>query len=1487
MGKHKGKPEPERSKGPNPVNPPGEIETSLMVVGVGASAGGLEAFSELLRHLPPNTGMAFVLVQHLDPHHESVLPELLSSKTEMPVIQVQKDTRLERDHIYIIRPNTVMLVRERSLTLEARPATAEKFRPVDAFFTSLAASFHSNAIGVVLSGTANDGTLGLKAIKAEGGITFAQNQSARFDGMPRSAIEAGVVDFILPPRRIAEELTAIAQRATYLRRTPLELVGDGEALNRLLLLVRKNTGVDFTQYKQPTILRRLVRRMMVRKSDTLEQYGVLLQKEPEEIQALFDDLLINVTDFFRDPEMFAAARRVVFPAIVRNRHEPQIIRAWVPGCSSGEEVYSLAIAMTEYLEAEDLNCTLQMFGTDISDAAIDKARAATYPDSMILNVSPERLRRFFVRADNGYRINRVIREICIFSRHNVATDPPLSRMDLISCRNLLIYFSPGLQRRVISTFGYSLQPSGCLILGPSETLGGLSEHFQVLDEVHKIYCRKPNTPQAVFHFAGLAEDSPPHMALMPKPLRLEPRVIEGASAKFASQPVHRDGPAGIVVNEDLRITEWHGNVMQYLDVPEMPQEGELVPLLRKDLREPVGRAINQARETNAATIVEGGLVNLKNGETVPINITTVPISLAGMEQYFLVLFGRAHRQSIAEKPPSETVPESRDDMPLSLEAENAKLRQELKSTGEYLQSVIEELRSTNEEAQSANEELQSTNEEMQTAKEELQSSNEELNTINAEMQSRNAELAQINDDLINLLGSMNMPIVMTGNDLCIRRFTPMAERVLHLISTDVGRPIADLKPRVNVPDLEKILQHVLDSLQPYEQEVQDQDGRLYLMRVRPYRTADNRIDGTVLQLLDVSELRRSLEEVRHARDYAEAVVDTVREPLVVLDQNLAIQDANRAFYDFLGETDGSAAGRSIFEVAQGRFDQIQVRALMEQLKTGSSRLNDVELEHHSEHNETRFLLLNARRIPSLDQKRLILMAFEDITERKRAAEARYRRLFDSARDGIVLVDASSGDILDLNPFAEQLLGYERQEVIGRKLWEIEAMQYLPKGQTFFEKVRDQGMLRVDDLILRKKGGAELHAELIASTYTEGERRAIQFNIRDVSERKKFEREMRETQKLESLGLLAGGIAHDFNNLLTGIIGNASMALAEVPAHDPLRIRLREVVNAGERAAFLTRQMLAYAGRGDSVKEAIDLGDLVSEISSLIRTLIPKTVELHLDLAPDLPPVYADPAQIQQVVMNLVINGAEAIGEEAGKVDVKTSDRELNQQEATDLFRPRPGKPGAYVQLEISDTGSGMDESTKARIFDPFFTTKFTGRGLGLAAVQGIVKGHEGVIRVYSTPSHGTSFLILLPATRRKVTAKAEEQPSAASIPPGSVALVIDDEETVRTVAEEVLSRAGMTVITASTGSAGIELFREHADDLSVVVLDLKMPVMGGDETLAQLKQINPKVPVVLSSGFDLKDAVLKLGEKPSGYLQKPYTAERLLHSVADVLNQHD
>jgi two-component system CheB/CheR fusion protein len=1456
--------------------------SGITIVAVGASAGGLEAFSEMLRALPTDTGMAFVLVQHLDPNHESILAELLSSRTTMPVCLIQDQVKVKSNQVYVIPPDKTMVVDGEKLTLTAR-GDPPNYKPIDIFFTSVAKVRGAGSIGVVLSGTASDGTLGLEAIKAAGGVTFAQDPTAKFDSMPRSAIAAGVVDFVLPPNRIAAELAAMARHPYYVKREQFVSQQNGPALQKILTLLRTRVGVDFTQYKQPTVQRRLVRRMALLQVEQLDRYYSVLQNDIGELEALFHDLLINVTEFFRDPQVFQTLKEQVFPFLVKDRRSEKSLRIWVPGCSTGEEIYSIAICLAEYLTEHGLEYTALLFGTDLSDRVIEKARAGLYNNAAVSAISTERVRRFFVKPETGgYQIARSIREMCIFSRHNVVKDPPLSRMDLISCRNLLIYLNPQLQRRVISTFGYALQPRGCLVLGSSETLGNMADLFEPVSGERRIFCRKPHggivpselTPMPPERDGQATPYSPTEERALAKPAR--PSGMEQYVDKLL---LGQYGPPGLVIDARDQILEMRGDVAPFLNATPLHLPVDVFMTMRDELRSSVREALGRAKTEQKASRLSD--VTWRDGRATKLmDLSVMPIVAPDLQEAYVVLFHERSR------------PKRRGGgkgAPATLKADVVLLERELSSTRQYLQAIIEELRSTNEEAQSANEELQSTNEELQTAKEELQSSNEELNTMNAEMQSRNMDLALLNDDLTNLLSSMNMPIVMMGRDLRIRRFTPLAETVLHLIPADVGRPISDLQPRIRVPNLEQLLRHVLDSLVPYEQEVQDREGRWYLLVIRPYRTADYRIEGAVLQLLNIGELKRSLEEARHARDYSEAIIDTIGEPLLVLERDLTVRTANRAFYRQFRSGREETLGRNVYEIGTGQLRQPRLTEALQELQTrGQTRgnmVNDLEVEMEIDHTGPRILMVNARMIEGLDDERLILLAFQDVTAQKQAAEARYRRIFETSRDGIVIVDADSGEISDVNPYATQMSGFGRERLIGRTFWESPILCNVPQGEAALSRLREQSVVRYPDVSIEAADGRKLEVEVVGITYTEAHRRVIQFNLRDLTDRRKFERELQQTAKLESVGLLAGGIAHDFNNLLTGVLGNASLAYSRTPPGHPHRTLLREIQHSAERAALLTKQMLAYAGKGHLMKERITLADFIPEILPLVRVSIPKTINLVLKLAETTPDIDADQAQLQQLCMNLIINAAEAIGEGGdGKIEICTSLRSLGAEDLAVDYSADDLIPGDYALLEVIDTGSGMDEATRSKIFDPFFTTKFTGRGLGLAAAQGIVKQHGGAIHVFSAPGKGSTFHILLPAGRlpRRGPAKGR---AIRPVPRLGTILLVDDEANVRNVAQKSLQDFGFTVVTAENGKQGLQLFHENPEKFRLVLLDLTMPEMGGEKTFDAIRKIRQEVPVVLLSGYDEAEMSRRMGGKSvQGFVQKPFTSDWLVESVLDALS---
>ena len=883
------------------------------IVAIGASAGGIEAIVRLLQALPRGPGMALVVIQHLSPTHESMLAEILARATPMPVAEVAGDTPVEPDHVYVIPPNRSLAFAKGRLTLAPRLEQRGQPCPIDHFMRSLAEEHGHRAIGVVLSGASTDGTLGLEEIKAAGGITFSQDSTAGQESMPRSAIAAGVVDFVLPPDEIARELARIA-RHPLVRPPDAEVpLAEHPAFGRVLDRLRVATGVDFSRYKRNTLQRRITRRMVLHKLDRLQDYLALLQSAPHEVEALYQDVLINVTSFFRDPEGFEALKSLVFPKLTEERSPHEPVRVWSLGCSTGEESYSIAIAYAEYCEESGRRVPLQIFATDVNGAGIDKARAGEYSKSIAEDVSPERLRRFFAETDGTYRVAKSIRELCVFARHNALSDPPFSRMDLIASRNLLIYLEPALQQRLIPLLHYALSPAGFLWLGTSETIGTYRDLFELVDAKKKIYARRPakRLPTVTVPIAGPRRSSASGAAAPAVSLRREVGATDPmreADRLLLSRYV----PPSVLVDENDQVLQFRGDTGAYLAPAPGRASLDLLKMLREGLLVGVRAALQRARREKG-TVREEGLRVRSDGDWREVDIVVMPVHAGdGTEGGFLVLFEepvdrRERRMNALAAAAKAAANRARPERDESSRQEIARLKNELTATREYLQSVIEqqesaneELQSANEEVQSANEELQSINEELETSKEEIQSGNEELATVNEELQNRNVELSQANDDFLNLLASVNLPIVMVGADLRIRRFTPPAEKMLGLIRGDIGRPLGDIQLGLDLPDLRRTVADVIENVATHEREVRDREGRWFSLRIRPYRTLENRIDGAVLVLVDIDGLKRAEQSLRESEERFEALADTAPVLMWVSDLD-ECRFVNRAFEEFVGE----------------------------------------------------------------------------------------------------------------------------------------------------------------------------------------------------------------------------------------------------------------------------------------------------------------------------------------------------------------------------------------------------------------------------------------------------------------------------------------------------------------------------------------------------------------------------------------------------------
>ncbi|HEY0552946.1 MAG TPA: chemotaxis protein CheB [Thermoanaerobaculia bacterium] len=1000
------KPPPQRSSsktGTLPSPPPDFPQTSFPIVGIGASAGGLEAFRLLLQSLPVDTGAAFVLVQHLSPTQESILPALLARSTGMPVGEATDVQKIEANHVYVIPSQMDLAITDGHLALLPRTAAPERHMPVDLFFRTLAEMRGSQAVGVVLSGTGSDGTLGLKAIKAAGGICLAQDpQSAAFDGMPRSSIAGGSVDAILPPDGLAREIARLAG-GSYLRQ-PVEdstheglLEAERAALEAIFLELRRVTGKDLAGYKKPTLLRRIRRRMALRQIDRIADYARHLESDPGEAQGLYQDLLINVTSFFRNPEIFAALRRDVFPRLLQDRAGDAPVRVWVPGCSTGEEAYSIAICLLESLDDVAAGPPIQIFGTDVRDDAVGKARAGIYLENIAAEVSPERLARFFAKVEGTFQISKTVRDLCIFARHDLIRDPPFSRLDLISCRNVLIYLEPSVQRRVMANFRYALNPKGFLLLGSSETVVASSDLFQPVDREHRVFAPVETATPAGFGAGSAARPGTPASAVRAGAIGRQSGERGEVQREADRILLSRYVPAGVLVDDNLEILSFRGDTQPYVGHGTGNASLSLPSLIEKGLLAGLRELIQEARATRAPVRRQGlSFRHDKRFRSVDLEVVPVQAS-AGGKLCFLVLF--------AESPPAGASPEPAHLTP-SLptreeERQIAHLEAELATTQQYLQAVIEDqntanedLQSANEEILSSNEELQSLNEELETAKEELQSGNEELSTLNEELQNRNLELGLLGDDLVNLFAGLHIPVVLLSLDLCLRRFTPAAARLMNLLPTDVNRPLSDIRPNFDLPSLEAVILEAIATATLIEREVRDRQGSWYSLRIRPYRTRDNRIDGAVMILVDIDALKRAAAEVAEARDFADAIIETVREPLLVLDAELRVERANRNFYDTFRTRREETEGRFLYDLGDRQWDVPALREALRSIVAGDPLVENRELQgfevvHEIPEIGRRTMMVNARRVwrdGRFPEK--ILVAMEDRTEVKKAEEER-------------------------------------------------------------------------------------------------------------------------------------------------------------------------------------------------------------------------------------------------------------------------------------------------------------------------------------------------------------------------------------------------------------------------------------------------------------------------------------------------------------------
>jgi two-component system CheB/CheR fusion protein len=954
---------------------------SFYIVGIGASAGGLEALESFFKNMNENSGMAFIVVSHLDPNHISIMPELIQKSTKIKVYQAEEGMLIEPNHIYVTPANRDLAILHRTIQL-IEPVEPHGFRlPIDLFFKSLASDIGEKAIAIVLSGMASDGTEGLKSVKSELGMVMVQEpKSAKFDGMPGSAIKTGLADYILPPEEMPEQLILYTSQKVKVV-LPDKLIANGkmpDAIQKIFILLRNHTGHDFSLYKPNTIFRRIERRMNISQLDSLTNYIRMLQENPAEIENLFKELLIGVTNFFRDPESFERLKKVLSD-LVKSKPVNGQIRIWVPGCSSGEEAYSIAILLRECMNETKKYLNVQIFATDIDSAAIVKARTGSYT-GIVSNVKKEYLESCFTCEGNIFSVRKEIREMLVFAPQNIIKDPPFTKLDLISCRNLLIYFGSELQKKIIPLFHYSLLPGGVLFLGSSETIGGFVDLFTLIDHKWKLYKKRDS-----FHYAQPFIEFPVARPIgKTNEIIMKTNEVKDITRLSENIILKNYSPNCVIISGEGDIAYIHGRAGKYLELSHGEAKMNIYEMARPGLKQELPAMIRNLISSKKQVVTKEIKIKF-TGRAQLVNLTIKLIKEpAAMSGFLLLIFEEL-------VPPQKTAkgkkisPDGKSGKIIKELEKELKISKEiLRSTTEELETSTEELKSTNEEMQSTNEEMQSSNEELETSKEELQSLNEELITVNTELQNKNDELTVTNNDMKNLLDSTDIPTIFLDNNLLIKRFTTHATRLVNLISSDIGRPLSDIAPNLKYGKVIEDAKEVLRTLIYKEIEVQTASGTWYKMRISPYRTLSNVIDGVVITFSDINNLKKAADEIyklnnviQREREYADNIINTVRESLLILDKDFKVLSANRSYYKMFNTVVEYTVGKGIFEIDGKNWEIPELRELLEQIIPNRNYFEDYEVEYNFQNTGRKKLILNARQIyHGEEETKLILLAID-------------------------------------------------------------------------------------------------------------------------------------------------------------------------------------------------------------------------------------------------------------------------------------------------------------------------------------------------------------------------------------------------------------------------------------------------------------------------------------------------------------------------------
>jgi two-component system CheB/CheR fusion protein len=1470
---------------------PSDLRQDFHVVGIGASAGGLESLERFFVNLPADTGMAFVVLQHLSPDFKSLMDELLGRRTTMRIRRAESDMPVEPNTVYLLPPMKEMIIRQRRLLLNDKDPRVGLALPIDLFLRSLAQDVGDRAVAVILSGSGSDGSRGVLEVCKAGGTVFCESpDTAQFNGMPLSTIRTGKVDQVLPPEEIAIAVAALGHRAGRRAAAVPRTADEERGIDAILRLLRDEYAIDFSHYKASTVVRRIERRLALNRSLDVDMYVEQLRSDPRELSSLYEDLLIGVTRFFRDDDAFEVLEQRIIPELLERIPPQEPLRVWVPGCATGQEAYSIAMLLHEALSARKRPINMKILATDVHKASLDAASAGLYSEEQIAGISRERVDRFFTLKSNGYQISQSLRECIVFAPHNLIRDAPFTNLDLISCRNLLIYFQPHAQKTVLTLFHFALKPGGVLLLGSSESPGGLLDEFDTIDEHAKVYRKLRDI--------GLPRDLKlplPRSASVPRAPAV-PAARGGVNAQLMAvydRMLDQFMPPSFLVDDQGHLVDAFGGIGALLKIKTRRPTQSLLEMLPENLRAVVSGALHRVRKDHESIRYPG--VQLP-GHSTKFSLIAQPYRDAhGSLSH--VLLSLADPDGAIPTPPvlippfvDVPTPHAETEAHGEAAADGAArdriraLEEELSYAKEHLQSAIEEYETSNEELQATNEELVAANEELQSTNEELHSVNEELYTVNAEYQRKNAELQELNDDIEHLLNGTDVATMFLDRQLCIRKFTPRIAETFRVIPHDIGRPIHSFTHDLSYPTLMADVERVLREGVTVEAEAWDKRQRCYFLRILPYRarpkerqasTAESAIppDGVLLTLTDIS----ALEQARAKVAQLSAIVESSDDAIISNTLDGIITTWNRGATRLYGYSAEEAVGRhASFLYPPGRKDEIDL--VLDAVREGRAVERVEMVRVRKDGTEVHVSVTFS---PILDASRAVVgvsAISRDITQLVRARqeiaerEEQIRLLLDSTAEAIYGIDLS-GACTFCNAACARLLGYDSPTaLVGKQMHALihhtraDGTPSVPEQWAIYEAMRHREGVHVDDEVIWRADGTSFPAEYWSHPILRhNEVIGAVVTFLDVTERRQAERALQEgVQRREQFLAM---LSHELRNPLAAIL-SATRLLERYDLHSESCEEARMVVQRqANHMARLLDDLLDVSrityGRIALRNELIDLRDTTQ---SAIEALGPFMAERQTRLIVDVPsaplPVFGDPARLQQIQANLLSN-ASKYSPVGGEVRL-----ELRRQ-------------GDDVVIRVSDNGRGIPPETLPRIFDLFVQGERSldradgGLGIGLTLLRSLVELHHGRVEAHSDgPGRGSTFTVWLPLAP---TASSAAGVTSLAHHPVRTVVVVEDQDDARRMMQLLLESHGVTVFTAGNGVEGVALIERVRPDLALV--DLGLPVMSGYELARRIRDNREglgEVRLVALSGYG-QDADIQaaLDAGFDEHLTKPPDPDRL------------